>query len=278
MVKPEDREIIVPSECSSELAPETRREIERLRHHCLVELKAVRQLHAWLDDKRTCRQACRVIGDSRTGKTFACDAYRLKHMTAGENPEAPFFPVIYWHATPETGQRELFIGLLEELKYRVTRGTLGEIRQRLKQILKLCRVEMIIVDEAHRLRPKTLAEICDLSDLCGVAIVLVGTDRLEAVLHRNDQVEKRFLSCHSFGRFDSRALEETTAIWEEYVLKMPEASNLTSPAMQKILGTSTRGYLGILDEILRNAARKALQAGRTKIDPSLLSEVAGEYR
>lgn len=68
-----------------------------------------------------------VIGDSRTGKTFACDAYRLKYAPKQPNGDAPIVPVIYWHATTETGQRELFVGLLEHLKYRITKGTIALI-------------------------------------------------------------------------------------------------------------------------------------------------------
>ena len=41
--------------------------------------------------------------------------------------------------------------------------------------------------------------------------------------------------------------------------------------MQKILGASTRGYLGLLDEILRNAARRSLELGRSQIDLNVLS-------
>lgn len=41
---------------------------------------------------------------------------------------------------------------------------------------------MIIVDEAHRLRPKTLSEIRDIFDLLDICVVLVGTDRLDAVV------------------------------------------------------------------------------------------------
>jgi len=47
--------------------------------------------------------------------------------------------------------------------------------------------------------------------------------------------------------------------------------------MQKILGASTRGYLGLLDEILRTAARRALELGRSQIDVNLLSQAAAEY-
>lgn len=194
------------------------------------------------------------------------------------NGDAPIVPVIYWHATTETGQRELLVGLLENLKYRITRGTLAELRERVYRLLGTCQVEMIIIDEAHRLKAKTLSEVRDLFDLLNIAVVLVGTDRLDAVVRRDEQVHNRFMSCHCFHRLDSQGLEETSAIWEEYVLRLPEPSNLTHPALQKILGATTRGYLGVLDEILRTCARRALQMGRSHIDQSLLSQVAGEYK
>lgn len=257
---------------------EAQEAIERLQRQCFVELEAVQQFHTWLDDKRHCRQACRVIGDSRTGKTLACDAYRLKYAAQPPSGDAPSLPVIYWHATTETGQRELFVGLLERLKYRITNGTISDLRDRVYRLLRSCQVEMIILDEAHRFRPKTFSEIRDIFDLLDISVVLVGTDRLEAVVRRDEQVHNRFMACHRFHRFDSQTLEDTTAIWEEYVLKLPQPSNLTSAPMQKILGTVTRGYLGLLDEILRNAARKALLQERSHIDLNLLTQAAAEYQ
>lgn len=124
-MKPEERErIVLPPQ---PVKPETQEAVARLQRQCFVELESVRQFHAWLDDKRQCRQACRVIGDSRTGKTIACDAYRLKYATQTASGDAPTVPVIYWHATTETGQRELFVGLLEHLKYRITNGTISDL-------------------------------------------------------------------------------------------------------------------------------------------------------
>ena|GEM_PF-1177021 len=65
------------------------------------------------------------------------------------------------------------------MKYRrVTNGTISELRERVYRLLKACQVEMIILDEAHRLRPKTLSEIQDVFEL-GISVVLVGTDRLD---------------------------------------------------------------------------------------------------
>ncbi len=257
--------------------PEAQNAIARLQRQCFVELATVQQFHGWLDDKRQCRQACRVIGDSRTGKTIACDAYRLKYASQTANGDVPIVPVMYLHAPAESGPRELFVGLLNYLQYRITRGTISDLRDRVYRLLKICQVEMIIVDEAHRLRPKTFSEIRDIFDLLNISVVLVGTDRLDAVVRRDEQVYNRFMACHRFHRMDSQSLEDTTAIWEAYVLRLPHPSNLTSAPMQKILGTSTRGYLGLLDDILRNAARRALQSGRSHIDLNLLSQSAAEY-
>jgi hypothetical protein len=73
-------EIIVPPSRNRLLDPQKQQHLERLQRHSIVELESVQEFYAWLDDKRQCRQACRVIGDSRTGKTVACNAYRHKHV------------------------------------------------------------------------------------------------------------------------------------------------------------------------------------------------------
>lgn len=69
------------------------------------------------------------------------------------------------------------------------------------------------------------------------------------------------MACHRFHRLDSQALEETTAIWEEYVLKLPHPSNLTSTAMQRVLAAATRGYLGLLDEMSAKCCKMGIAIG-----------------
>ncbi len=271
-------EMITPTKRDRSLNASLQQEIERLERHCIVRLESMQQFHLWLDGKRRARRACRVIGDSRTGKTIACDVYRLNNAPQQTNGETPIVPVIYWFAPTETSLRELFVGLLEYLQYRVIKGTLAELRARVYRILKVCQVEMIIIDEAHRMQRKTLSEVRDIFERLKIAVVLVGTDRLDTVMHHDDQVLNRFMACHRFHRLSASELEETTAIWEEYVLRLPQPSNLTSDAMQRVLATSTRGYLGLLDEILRSAAVRALQAGQPCIDLTLLQQAAMEYQ
>lgn len=50
----------------------TQAEIQRLNRKNFVPLEQVKALHDWLESKRQARQCCRVIGESRTGKTMAC--------------------------------------------------------------------------------------------------------------------------------------------------------------------------------------------------------------
>ena len=50
-------------------------EIVRLQKVQVVPLERVTRFHGWLSRKRRSRQACRVVGESRTGKTVACQTY-----------------------------------------------------------------------------------------------------------------------------------------------------------------------------------------------------------
>jgi DNA transposition AAA+ family ATPase len=44
------------------------------------------------------------------------------------------------------------------------------------------------IDEADRLKPKTFAEVRDIFDKLEIAVILVGTDRLDAAIKRDEQV------------------------------------------------------------------------------------------
>ena len=254
------------------------RDIQRLQRRWVVELEQMRRFHQWLDEKRTARQPCRVVGDSRTGKTIACETYRLKHPPILMSGQPPRVPIVAWQSPPESGNREMFEGILQALRYQLSRGTLSEIRSRVYRTMKACQVEMLIIDEAHRLRPKTFLDLQDILDALQIAIVLVGTDRLDAVIRRDDQIYYRFIASHRYERLSSTQLVETSAIWETHVLRLPEPSNLGSAKMQKILGPVTGGYLGLLDRILREAAVRSLSRGLKRIEFNILSEVAAECR
>jgi DNA transposition AAA+ family ATPase len=253
-------------------------EINRLNRKPFVELEQVRKLHEWLEGKRYARQSCRVVGESRTGKTIASDAYRLRHKPKQEPGRPPIVPVVYIQVPQECGSKELFRLIIEELKYQMTKGTVAEIRDRTFRVLKGCGVEVLIIDEADRLKPKTFADVRDIFDKLEISVVLVGTDRLDAVIKRDEQVYNRFRACHRFGKLSGAEFKTTVDVWEQRVLKLPVASNLSSKEMLKLLGEATGGYIGLLDMLLREAAIRALRKGLPKIDIATLKEVTAEYR
>ena len=253
-------------------------EIQRLNRKSFVPLEQVQVLHDWLEGKRLSRQSCRVSGESRTGKTIACDAYRLRHKPKQERGQPPIVPVAYIQIPQECGSKELFGVIIEHLKYQMTKGTVAEIRDRTLRVLKNCGVEMLIIDEADRLKPKTFAEVRDIFDKLEIAVVLVGTDRLDAVIKRDEQVYNRFRAHHRFGKLSGADFKQTVEIWERKVLQLPVASNLSSKQMLKTLGEGTGGYIGLLDMILREAAIRALKKGLPHIDLATLKEVAAEYK
>ncbi len=253
-------------------------EIERLRHKDFVELEQVTKLHDWLEGKRRSRQSCRVVGESRVGKTIACNAYRLRHKPLQELGKPPIVPVVYIQPPQDCTARELFRAIIEHLKYKMVKGTVGDIRSRTLQILKRCGVEMLIIDEANRLNPKTFTDVRDIFDDLGICVVLVGTDRLDAVLKERQENYNRFRACYRFGKLQGNEFKETVEIWEQDVLRLPVASNLSSKPMLKILGEATGGYIGLMDMILREAGIRALEKGLTKIERATLEEVAQEYK
>jgi hypothetical protein len=252
-------------------------EIQRLNRKSFVPLEQVQILHDWLEGKRQARQSGRVVGESRTGKTMGCNAYRLRHKPKQEPGRPPIVPVAYIHITQECGAKELFGAIIEHLKYQMTKGTVAEIRERTFRVLKGCGVEMLIIDEADRLKPKTFAEVRDIFDKLEIAVILVGTDRLDTVIKRDEQVYNRFRACYRFDYLSGKDFKRTVEIWEKKVLQLPVASNLGSKTILETLGAATGGYIGLLDMILREAAIKALKKGLQKIDLATLKEVAREY-
>jgi hypothetical protein len=250
--------------------------IRQLGRRRVLELPQMVEFHTWLDGKRLARQSCRVIGESRTGKTVSCDTYHLKSKVTQRPGEAPIIPVMYWHCRENLSVSSLFVGLLESLQYQATRGRIPDLRERVYHVLRSCQVEMIIFDEAQRVSAQAMSEIRDISDILEIAVVLVGTDRLNAVINRDEQVLYRFLSAYRFARLGSEELQEMTALWEEHVLQLPEPSNLANPKAQSLLLQATRGYIGVLNQILCEAAIRTLQRGQKRIELSLLRQVVKE--
>lgn len=252
-------------------------EIDRLhRKDIIVALEHLIDLHQWLDEKRKIKESCRVVGDSHTGKTVACESYALRNKSIQNKQQTPIVPVIYIMPPKKCTDKKLFKAIIEALRYRAVKGTISDFYARTMEVLKACKVEMLILDEADRLEPETFPDVRDINDKLKISVVLVGTDRLDVVIKRDEQVHNRFRSHRHFGKLTGKDFERTVNIWEEKILKLPVPSNLTQQDMLKILTEATEGYIGRLDDILRLAAIRSLSRGYQKIEKETLQEVVRE--
>jgi DNA transposition AAA+ family ATPase len=93
------------------------------------------------------------------------------------------------------------------------------------------------------------------------------------VLGQDEQIQNRFFLSYQFTKLNADELKEMTAFWEQHVLQMPEHSKLNVARVQSLLLRSTRGYIGLLDKVLREAAIRALMSGQRSIGLDLLKEV-----
>ena len=253
------------------------REIRRLQHDKIVAVEQLRSLHAWLDDRRLCRQPGRILGESRTGKTSSVKSYELDHPPSQTAGQPPIVPVMTAQVPQDCGAKDLYTLIIEALKFKVTRGTTADLRRRAYKHLQDCKVEMLVIDEADRIKAKFFADVRDISDRLDISVVLVGTDRLDAVIGRDEQVKNRFFAHFRMGILNPVQFEQTVLIWEQQILRLPVPSNLTAKPTLKLLREKTRGYIGILDMILRQSAIAALRKGESKIDLQTLKEVMAGY-
>lgn len=258
--------------------------IERLRKDKTVALDQVTLLHQWLERKRSSRQCGRITGESRTGKTKACDAYLKRYGKPDFSSKVPVIPVGYILPKQECTSRELFRQILGYYNFDLPKGTVGDARSLVLKVLRESKTEVLFIDEADRLKNKTFADVRDVFDELKIAVILVGTTkRLEPAVKEDEQVYNRFRSNHRIGTIQGSQLKEIVGVWERDIIALPVPSHLITEPMLKIIrpavGTAQRGYyIGLIDMVLREAAIRSLEQGMMHIDKDVLKQVAEEYR
>ncbi|MEO0970126.1 MAG: TniB family NTP-binding protein, partial [Cyanobacteria bacterium J06639_18] len=222
----------------------------------------------------------RAVGQSGLGKTTASLFYTYQNRPTKKPNQNPTVPVLYVELTGSSCSPSLFFKtIIDTLKFKVKGGNENQLRERAWYLIKQCKVEMMIVDEAHRLQFKTLPDVRDLFDKKKVVPILVGTSsRLDTLIGKDEQVAGRFASYFSFEKLLGANFKKTVKIWEQQVLRLPKPSNLANDQeIITVLQEKTDGQIRLLDQILRDAAVKALESGVNKIDKSVLESIEGDY-
>jgi len=255
-------------------------EIERLRNPDILQLEQVKRFSTWLDDRRKLGQPGRAVGNTGLGKTSAAIFYTFRNRASNPPHQSPTVPVLYLEIRGSACSPILLFELiLKTLKHKATGGNENQLRKRAWDKLKQCKVEMLIIDESHRLQFKSLPDVTDLHKELGILPILIGTSsRLDTLLSKDEQVASRFACYFNFEELAGNNFRKTVKIWEQEILRLPEPSNMaTNDAIITLLQEKTSGQLRLLDQILRDAAIKALESGVKKIDKALLDSIEGDY-
>jgi DNA transposition AAA+ family ATPase len=236
----------------------------------------VKRFGIWLDDRRKLGQFGRAVGNTGLGKTSAAKFYAYRNRASSQPNQSPTVPVLYIEIRGNScSPILLFEKILQTLKHKATGGNENQLRKRAWDKLRQCKVEVIIIDEAHRLQFKALPDVTDLHKELKILPILIGTSsRLDTLLSKDEQVASRFACYFNFEELTGNNFRKTVKIWEEQVLMLPEPSNLaTNDEVITLLQEKTSGQLRLLDQILRDAAIKALESGLKRIDKALLDSI-----
>lgn len=254
--------------------------IERLREDTVAVFEQMTHLHQWIDHKRIAKSPGLILGRSGTGKTKACKAYCLQ----GRNPE-DFYgevnPALYILPAQGWDSKDLFREVLKQRDC-YERASAANLRDLAFQVFAN-NVEVLFIDEANRLRPKTFADVRDISDVLKVSVILVGTEeQLVPVVKRDEQLYGRFRSTYRLEPIPHQGLQNVVEIWERDVLALPESSDLTSESslelIQSAVGSQEDGYsIGLIDRLLREAAIQSLEAGFLSVNRDILAQLVEEY-
>ncbi len=256
------------------------REIERIRNPEILELEQVKRFSDWVNDRRKLGQPGRAVGNTGLGKTSAAMLYTLNNQAITQPNQSPVMPILYIELRGSScSPTLLFEIILKTLKHKATGGNENQLRKRAWNKLRQCKVETLIIDEAHRLQFKTLPDVTDLQKELGILPILIGTSsRLDTLLGKDEQVASRFACYFNFEELLGDNFRKAIKVWEDQILMLPEPSNLANnEEVVSLLQEKTSGQLRLLDQILRNAAIKALESGLNKIDKSVLDSIEGDY-
>jgi len=126
--------------------------------------------------------------------------------------------------------------------------------------------ELVVIDEADRLRTSSLEEVRDLFDRTGVPVVLVGMPGLEKRLARHAQLYSRVGFVHAYKplRPDelSRLLDER---WPDLAPGLPKDGVVDADAISAIV-RMTAGNLRLVTRLLDQIRRILALNGLDKID------------
>lgn len=232
-----------------------------------------------------------ISGTKGAGKTTLIDWY-ASDFPVRESTEKRIIPVLVVAVPSPATVKGLGTDMLEAIgDPAADKGSVSSITLRLRNYIKDCEVELIILDEFQhfddRQSRKVLKTISDwLKNLINETrrpIVLVGMPGCESVLENqgNEQLKRRFSSREEIMPFawdTAKQIVEFRQLLKEIDSALPllKDSHLAEATTAFLIHSATDGVINYVMKLLRWAARLAIETGVEQIDHPILAQAYEE--
>jgi predicted AAA+ superfamily ATPase len=217
----------------------------------------------------TCKQpeCASIKGPRRSGKSTIAEEYQKKYPDY-ETEVGIVKPVFYSSVPCPANIGSLVTRLLYDINdpfYNKERN-IGRNTHRLYDILKKCKVELIILDEVQHLvdrdKKKLLQESSDwfkdLIQQTGIPVAFIGLDESERIFLENEQLGGRVLNRDDVKpyTYDDIEFRAFLHIFDSS-LPFKGYSGLSQPDLWQRIYLATDGYVGFIKALLKRATRIA---------------------
>ena len=223
-----------------------------------------------------------IVGDSNNGKTKVIERFKELHGQGFVSEDSESIrPVIVVESPPSADEKGLYVSILSQFwsPYKKN-GTVTELRYDAISRLRLCRAEILIVDEIHSLLVGPAAKLRMVMNtikmLCNelrIPIVGVGTRDAVRVLHSDPQHASRF-DVYALPLWKLDPEFQTLLAGFESVLPLKQPSHLASPEMATLLHDICEGNLGDLHRLLIECSKVAIETGKECITREIVTSKA----
>ncbi|MBN2147200.1 MAG: TniB family NTP-binding protein [Anaerolineales bacterium] len=257
-------------------------------HTALIRYPRFKELH---QEIRRCQSLSKIAGEpqcmSLEGVTGAGKSTLVKDYAAAiprcETQSGTVIPVFYAEIPSPATVKGTAAALLEQLGDPLAgRGTLWSMNSRLIHFIRVCEVELVILDEFSNLidteTNHILATVSDwlkmLIKQTDVPFLVIGLDgKVDRILQANPQLSRLFAfreTLHPFA-WDARdqdSLKEFAmfVLYTEKAVGMPLSRQLPRTELLYRLHYATDGVVGHMMNLMRYAALIASENGRSVID------------
>lgn len=257
-------------------------------HYPRLEVLLGRINYCHQNSKRGREPKCLFIkGPAGVGKSTLGSTYEERYPRYLEDG-ITIVPVINAMAPVQASIRALASELLAMLGDPANNvGSTAMLTSRLHNLIRTCKVEIIILDEfqhfidseSDKLLLNTANWLKELINKTGVPVVLIGMPSSESIFFGRDQnqLSRRFKYRESFEPFSWNTPEQILEFRQflkafDESLPLPESSGLSHKVNAFRMMYATDGIVDNVQELIKEAAKLAVERNLTAIDNSLLSE------